>query len=107
MRKPRQCFRALQVLALVAVGVASAVVPASAADFADQKYPDVVAAKVRPNGSDRFDFDPTISSPYDTPQRYADTFRVIDKTGAVYGERRLWHDHGGEQAFTRVVTSTA
>jgi hypothetical protein len=44
---------------------------ARAADAAAQKHPDVIAAKVQPRGGGRFDFDVTISSPYDTPQRYA------------------------------------
>lgn len=66
-----------------------------------QKYPDVVAAKVQARGGDRFDFDVTISSAYDTPQRYADAFRVMNSEGVSYGERTLWHDHAGEQPFTR------
>ena len=68
---------------------------------AEQKYPDVVAAKVTPRGGDQFDFDVTVSSPYDTPQRYADAFRVVGPQGKVYGERKLLHDHAGEQPFTR------
>jgi hypothetical protein len=43
----------------------------------------------------------TISSPYDTPERYADAFRVVGKDGRVYGERVLLHDHADEQPFTR------
>ena len=74
---------------------------AVAADTSQQKYPDVVGAKVQPRGADIFDFDVTVSSPYDTPQRYADAFRVMGKDGAVYGERVLLHDHAGEQPFTR------
>jgi len=72
-----------------------------AADVAAQKYPDVLAAKVRSSSADTFDFDVTVSSPYDTPQRYADAFRVQGKDGVVYGERKLLHDHAGEQPFTR------
>lgn len=68
---------------------------------AEQKYPDVVDAKVTPRGGNRFDFDVTVSSPYDTPKRYADAFRVIGPQGKVYGERKLLHDHAGEQPFTR------
>lgn len=68
---------------------------------AEQRFPDVVAAKVTPRGADRFDFDVTISSPYDSPQRYADGFRVVGPRGEVYGERQLLHDHAGEQPFTR------
>jgi hypothetical protein len=74
---------------------------ARAADAASQKHPDVIAAKVQPRGGGRFDFDVTISSPYDTPQRYADAFRVMHKDGTVFGERVLLHDHATEQPFTR------
>ncbi|MBZ0132855.1 MAG: hypothetical protein M9884_16650 [Rhodocyclaceae bacterium] len=76
-------------------------IPAVAADPLQQKYPNVVSAKVQPRGADTFDFDVTVSSPYDTPHRYADGFRVTSKDGAVFGERKLWHDHAGEQPFTR------
>jgi hypothetical protein len=68
---------------------------------AEQRHPDVVDVKVRAAGADRFDFDVTVSSPYDTPQRYADAFRVSTVTGEVLGERKLLHDHQGEQPFTR------
>ena len=43
----------------------------------------------------------TVSSPYDSPQRYADGWRVLDQDGAVLGEHTLGHDHGDEQPFTR------
>ena len=66
-----------------------------------QKYPDVVSARVQPRAAGVFDFDVTVSSPYDTPQRYADAFRVMGKDGVVFGEHKLLHDHGGEQPFTR------
>ncbi len=75
--------------------------PVYAADLASQKHPDVIAATVKARDADTFDFDVTVSSPYDTPQRYADGFRVTDKGGEVYGERKLWHDHATEQPFTR------
>ena len=88
------------VLAVVlAIGVQPA--PARAADAAAQSHPDVPAVKVRATGADTFDFDVTVSSPYDTPQRYADAFRVLGSDGTVYGERKLLHDHAGEQPFTR------
>jgi hypothetical protein len=67
----------------------------------NQRYPDVKAVKVRASGPNRFDFDVTISSPYDTPQRYADAFRTVSKDGQVFGERVLLHDHADEQPFTR------
>jgi len=68
---------------------------------AGQKFPDVVSVEVRASRSGAFDFDVTVSSPYDTPGRYADGFRVMKPGGEVLGERTLWHDHQGEQPFTR------
>jgi hypothetical protein len=65
------------------------------------RFPDVLSATVRARTADTFDFDVTVSSPYDTPQRYADGFRVTRLTGEVLGERILWHDHQTEQPFTR------
>lgn len=65
------------------------------------RFPDVLSAKVRATPGGNFDFDVTVSSPYDTPQRYADGFRVVAPNGSVLGERKLWHDHQGEQPFTR------
>ena len=74
---------------------------ARAANASSQKHPDVIAAKAQARGAGAFDFDVTVSSPYDTPQRYADAFRVMHKDGTVYGERVLLHDHATEQPFTR------
>ena len=71
------------------------------ASHADTRFPDVLSATVRVAGNDRFDFDVTVSSPYDTPSRYADGFRVSTLAGQVLGERKLWHDHQHEQPFTR------
>jgi hypothetical protein len=72
-----------------------------AAPAAEQRFPDVVRATVRASGPDTFDFDVTIASPYDTPTRYADGFRVQSTSGRVFGERKLFHDHADEQPFTR------
>lgn len=68
---------------------------------APMHFPDVVAVDVKPAGDGRFDFDVTLSSPYDSRERYADGFRVTGPDGRVFGERTLWHDHAGEQPFTR------
>jgi hypothetical protein len=95
MRHPIPLF------ALLVLGTCLAAFAARAADPASQRYPDVVAVKAQPRAADSFDFDVTVSSPYDTPQRYADAFRVVGKDGTVYGERILLHDHAGEQPFTR------
>ena len=83
----------------LALGVAASVV--IAADRSDQKFPDVVSVKVTPRSAGVFDFDVTVSSPYDTPQRYADAIRVVAKPNVVLGERILFHDHADEQPFTR------
>ncbi len=74
---------------------------AQSAASVKQKFPDVIAVKIKSSGVDAFDFDATISSPYDTRERYADAFRVIGKDDKVYGERILLHDHADEQPFTR------
>lgn len=74
---------------------------AQTSQTSEQKFPDVVGVKVRAQAGGKFDFDVTVSSPYDSPRRYADAFRVTGRDGQVYGERTLWHDHAGEQPFTR------
>jgi hypothetical protein len=66
-----------------------------------QKYPDVVNVSARAHGENSFDFDVTISSLYDTAERYANAFRVMGTDGKSYGERILFHDHADEQPFTR------
>lgn len=88
---------------LFAAGIASAQV----ANTQSQQFPDVVDVKVQARGANRFDFDVTVSSPYDTPQRYADAFRVTNAEGVSYGERTLWHDHASEQPFTRDLYGVA
>lgn len=92
-------YRDLLALAVLALPFffGSAALPAAA----EQQFADIVAVKVQPRGAGKFDFDVTVSSPYDTAQRYADAFRVMGKDGKVYGERKLLHDHATEQPFTR------
>lgn len=63
-------------------------------------YPDVIGVEIS-RGAYSYGFDVTISSPYDTAERYADAFRVVGDDGAVYGVRELLHDHANEQPFTR------
>lgn len=64
-------------------------------------FPDVLAAQATPEGNGAWRFDVTLSSPYDTPQRYADAWRVVGPDGTEYGIRVLTHDHASEQPFTR------
>ncbi len=68
---------------------------------ADTLFPDVLSAQVKARAPDTFDFDVTMSSPYDSAQRYADGFRAMGPDGAVLGVRKLLHDHASEQPFTR------
>lgn len=89
----RSCLILLAAMASFAPGAAS-----------DLLFPDVIAVKVTPRGNNRFDFDVTMRSPYDTPKRYADAFRVTDGKGRVFGERVLLHDHADEQPFTRELS---
>lgn len=91
-----QCAIAVAVCVVV-VGIASA----QPKSTDSQKYPEVLSVKVQVCGKNCFDFDVTISSPYDTPQRYADAFRIMSPEGQPYGERKLLHDHANEQPFTR------
>lgn len=70
----------------------------------DQLFPDVLAAEVTASGSG-FRFDVTMSSPYDSPDRYADAWRVVGPDGTVFGVRELLHDHAGEQPFTRSLNN--
>jgi hypothetical protein len=42
-----------------------------------------------------------MASPYDTPSRYADGWRVMAADGTVFGVHSLTHDHAAEQPFTR------
>ncbi len=74
-----------------------------------QQHPDVLQATVRPSSGTpgRWDFEVTMSSPYDSQERYADAFRVRGNGGTVYGVRTLWHDHADEQPFTRDLQGVA
>ena len=85
------------------VCILMAVVAPAAGVCGEQQFPDVVDVRIAPAGGERFSFQVTISSPYDTPTRYADGFHIRGLDGAVYGERRLLHDHAGEQPFTRAL----
>ena len=67
----------------------------------DQRYADVVEVEVLRATNGSFRFDVTISSPYDSLERYADAWRIVGSEGVVYGIRELLHDHAGEQPFTR------
>jgi hypothetical protein len=69
----------------------------------EQRFPDVIDAELEPAG-DTWRLSATLSSPYDTPERYADAFRAVSEDGTVLGVRELAHDHADEQPFTRSLT---
>ena len=72
----------------------------------EQQFPDVLAVELRPAGEE-WDVLVTLSSPYDTPERYADGWRVLAPDGTVLGEHTLGHDHAAEQPFTRTQPGLA
>lgn len=70
---------------------------------AGQRFPDIAGVEVSRSGSG-YGFAVTVSSPYDTAQRYADAIRVRAEDGTVYGMRKFTHDHASEQPFTRSLS---
>lgn len=68
-----------------------------------QSFPDVVDAELARSG-EAWTLSATISSPYDSPERYADAFRALAPDGSELGVRVLTHDHANEQPFTRSLT---
>jgi hypothetical protein len=76
---------------------------ATTAGADEQAFPDIVDVAVTAQG-DTFEFDVTVSSPYDTPERYADAWRIVAPDGTELGVRELTHDHASEQPFTRSLT---
>ena len=69
-------------------------------DLEARLYPDIVEASVTATGT-RHNFVVTMSAPYDSPERFADAWRIIGDDGVVYGVLELLHDHANEQPFTR------
>lgn len=70
-------------------------------DATEQKYPDILSAELSGPDGTEYDIAVTVSSPYDSPDRYADGWRVLDEDGNVLAEHELAHDHTNEQPFTR------
>lgn len=66
-----------------------------------EEFPDIIGVEAVQEASGAWRFAVTVSSPYDTPQRYADAWRVVDPDGNELGIRVLLHDHANEQPFTR------
>jgi hypothetical protein len=94
----------MRIAHLIAVPALAAALLVSPALAQEPKFPDVVGVKVQARGGDAFDFDVTMTSPYDRAERYADAFRIVGPDGKEYGVRVLLHDHKDEQPFTRELT---
>ena len=74
-----------------------------APDSGDEvRFPDVLAAEVTESDGS-YTIAATISSPYDSEDRYADAFRVVGPDGAELWVRELTHPHADEQPFTRTL----
>jgi hypothetical protein len=70
-----------------------------------QRFPDIVGASFDPIGDTTWSVRVTLSSPYDSEDRYADAWRVLLPNGTVLGTRQLTHDHAAEQPFTRALNN--
>jgi hypothetical protein len=64
-------------------------------------YPDILKADLQSESGNSYTLSVKVSSPYDSPERYADGWRVLSPGGEVLGKRELMHDHASEQPFTR------
>jgi len=109
MRAPR--LSVLLTAAAVALGTASCgeeppTPPerARGAQPGEARFPTVRRVVPSRAGEGAYDFAVTISSGYDSPERYADGWRVRAPDGEVLGEHELAHDHADEQPFTREQT---
>lgn len=69
-----------------------------------QPFPELLEAEATETAPGVYDIAVTISSPYDSPERYANGWRVLSVDGDVIAEHELLHDHASEQPFTRVQT---
>jgi hypothetical protein len=72
-----------------------------------ETFPDIIDATAQLGDDGTWRFDVTVSSPYDTPERYADAWRIMAPDGEVVGIRELAHDHAGEQPFTHSLTGVS
>ncbi len=70
-------------------------------DAPSEDFPDVLDVQSDQAEDGSWTFSVTLSSPYDTPEHYADAWRVAGPDGTELGFRLLTHDHANEQPFTR------
>ncbi|MGV8895931.1 MAG: hypothetical protein ACOH1U_05640 [Rhodoglobus sp.] len=105
-RMPSRASAVLLPVLVVTLATGCAGSPTSSSSNATDStsFPDIVSVEVTNTGGDSFDFAVTVSSPYDTPDRYADGWRILTPEGDLLGEHELTHDHASEQPFTRSQT---
>ena len=100
--RPANAIASVVLISLAACGQSSDQTTTTASMATqEQQFPDVIAVEVTEEAGGTFRFDVTLSSPYDSNERYADAWRVISIDGDVYGNRVLTHPHANEQPFTR------
>jgi hypothetical protein len=109
MAEMRHQLRLVSVILLTSILAGCAAPPerestTTTGDTSSQQYPDVVSAAVEVQNDGRYRFEVTISSPYDSPERYADAWRVLAPDGTQLAIRELLHDHASEQPFTRSLS---
>ncbi|MDN5813746.1 MAG: hypothetical protein L0H40_12015, partial [Micrococcaceae bacterium] len=63
----------------------------------------IVDASATQGGDGTWTFEMTLSSPYDSPERHADGWRVT-AGDQVFGEMTLTYNHAAQQHFTRTQT---
>lgn len=74
---------------------------AGGSDTTNADHPDVIGADLQRGEDGTWQLAVTLSSLYDSPERYADGWRVLNEDGEVIGEHTLTHDHADEQPVTR------
>lgn len=98
----RRCGAAVMVLLAVACsGGDVAATPSPTETATLQRFPDVLDAELTQDADATWTVAVTLSSSYDTPERYADAWRVMTPDGVELGIRVLTHHHAAEQPFTR------
>ena len=75
-------------------------------DLEKSLYPDIVEVTPLANAGG-YTFIVSMSSTYDSPERYADAWRVIGDDGVVYGMVEFDHENSTEQPVTRSLDGVA
>lgn len=96
--------RTVGLIVLALLATACGADPATEPTVDEARHPDVIEVRAEADATGAWTFHVTLSSPYDSPERYADAWRIVGPDGTVYGTRELLHDHAGEQPFTRSLS---